>query len=270
MAIRQWTKFARCHVEHLHGRQVVVAVVGPFLEDDQQLAAVGRPRQRRGGLPGRRHRRQAAGSRGQPFRLAALRGHRPDMDRQGRLRGEIVVVADLESVIAFFDLFFVLRLVLGRESDRGAIGFPGKVLHAGRGIGDPQRVAAVHRQDVDLMVGGVARAARGHEGQAVPCWRPTRLADTAPFAGQDTMLARGHIHEYQLGVGAILLEVWPADDDGNRFAIRGQLRMAHAHELVDIIQLQSARRGRKFLVCRGCPADHGHEQDSGHEQASGR
>ena len=197
----------------------------------------------------------------------------PGLHRGARL---IVVEGDLERVLVMLDRLRVGDGVLRDVGDGAPVGAPRVRRHAGPGLGEPDRVAALHAQHPDLPLpgGGVGR----HEGQPVARGRPLGRADAVALVRERAAGAVGHVHEVELAVRLVLLPVPPADDDRDLLAVGTDLRTAHLHEGAQVGEAEGGVRaggvggrrvGTRRLLrgdrVRGGDSDGQHERDRFHD-----
>ncbi len=240
LAPGQRTQGTRGHIEDLNRRLIGVAEVRLVLPCEGDPAAVGRPGEGRRRRPGRRAHGQAPATEGEPPRRPAFRRDQPDVRGQGRPLRQVVVVADLETVLALLHGLAVLRHVLGDEGECAAVRPPGELLHAGPGVGDLQRVAAVHWHDENLpMTLLVRRDRRGplrEERQSFPARRPARLGQLQPATRQDTLPAGHHVHQNEFRLVPVVVVIGSRYDDDDRFPVGGNLRVADPHQAGQVFE----------------------------------
>ena len=96
------------------------------------------------------------------------------MRRLWSFGGQIIVVADLKSVVVLLNLFLVLRLIRTDVGDFLPIRTPRELLHTVRCIADFSGLAAAHRQNENLRLGILPLTLVGSERQPVAAGRPSR------------------------------------------------------------------------------------------------
>ena len=140
-----------------------------------------------------------------------------------------------------------------REGDAARVGRPGDRLDGLLAVGQPPRLAAVGRQDVELSLRLllVLAVAVRDEGEPAPVGRPAGRP-VVPLAGGELPRLLGAVerrHPDRGAVGVRLL-VDPADDVGDAPAVGRKARVADARERIDVLGLHSGHRGATLVFSR--------------------
>ena len=145
-------------------------------------------------------------------------------------------------------VLLLVRLVAhaAREGDPARVGRPGDRLDALLAVGQPPRLAAVGRQDVELSLRLllVLAVAVRDEGEPAPVGRPARRAVVALAGGELPRLlgAVERRHPDRRAVGVRLL-VDPGDDVRDAPAVGRNARVADARQRIDVLGPHSRHRG---------------------------
>lgn len=155
---------------------------------------------------------------------------------------EEIVVADFDGVVESFAAFAFGFLVLGDEGQGSGVGSPGYLLDRSWGVGQLHRLARVlHGEQEDLEI---LAAVVGEKCEGLTVRRPAREAGTGA-ARKHAGAAGSYIHQHQLVVGSIFIEIRAPQDHHDGFSIRGDLRIAETHDFAPIGDLKSCGNGGK-------------------------